>query len=880
MPPVTFAPPVTVPAYVPAPMQYPSQQQYQQYTQQLYGRGRGRRSNNRRGARRNNQYAQPPSMAVPPAPSAGGYIPPPTIPSTGTIDKPAFSNTTKYYNNWNMCYSCGWDVPQWHTSQTCNNRVPGHQEGCNRANAQAYMTAGHRVSQSEIVNLTAFKDKKSIPIPVQSKPLENYYNILLDSPSSEREDDDDKTVITSNRSCKHDCDNATTTTAALTGDNLSSDEETSSKHTMPPEYAIMDSGATAHFIVKGATVKNERPTSNPLKIKLPDGSVIQSTHTCNLDIPWLPNNITEAHIVPKLAHSLLVATRKFCDAGCKIIFDVDGCRILYKGILVLSGTRDPSPGLWRVPINPASTVSIRNHLDLSRDTPHRQYAANLYTLPFKQQQLKYMHQSFFSPPTNTLIKAINNGQLEGVPFMKSDLVRKYLAPSPATSKEADSACNVFCYAALAEKHSGTMYTDATGTLPAVSLEGNQYYFIAYAYNPNYIFAIPIPNLRDETIIKAFDKVFQDLKSKGFKPMFNVTDNQAATPIKNCLRNENTTWQFVEPNNHRVNAAERAIQTYKNHFICGLCTTDSDWPLQLWDSLTEQALITLNLLRTSRIDPSKSAFQQIYGHKYDWNAHPLAPPGTKVIVYESPQGRASWGPRGLDAWYCGPAFNHYRNSKFYVPSTKAYRTSGSFDLFPQHCILPTFTRKQHMQEVYAELFESIQKLTTPAKRKFLRKVAKALDTLATAPSLNVPPSSEGEPISEVDEVDIVFQRVTAAPKVTTSNNPTDPKMVKITQRIHQRQTRTNTPGQLPAIINPDNDAPHTRRSPRLAKMDEAPIITISTPSSSRIPLHSSNIIAMHVINRLTHQVYSDPSPIWLPNSFISSSPAMINYQPST
>ena len=48
----------------------------------------------------------------------------------------------------------------------------------------------------------------------------------------------------------------------------------------------------------------------------------------------------------------------------------------------------------------------------------------------------------------------------------------------------DTACNVFCYAALANKHRGTMYTDATGALPVVTLEGNQYFFVAYAYDPN------------------------------------------------------------------------------------------------------------------------------------------------------------------------------------------------------------------------------------------------------------------------------------------------------------------------------------------------------------------------------------------------------------
>jgi hypothetical protein len=235
-----------------------------------------------------------------------------------------------------------------------------------------------------------------------------------------------------------------------------------------------------------------------------------------------------------------------------------------------------------------------------------------------------------------------------------------------------------------------MYADATGALPVVTLEGHQYYFVAYAYDPNYKFAIPLRNVKDESILEAFDNVFQELKEKGLKSAFNVTDNQATRPIKEYLKKENAKWQFVEPHNHRVNAAERAIQMFKNHFISGLCSTDRDWPLQLWDQLTPQALITLNLPRMLRIDPTKSACHQMFGRKYDWNAHPLAPPGTKAVIYESPDTRTSWGYRGLDAWYCGPALDHYRNSRFFVPATKSYRMSGSFDLFPQHCILPTCT----------------------------------------------------------------------------------------------------------------------------------------------------------------------------------------------
>ena len=81
--------------------------------------------------------------------------------------------------------------------------------------------------------------------------------------------------------------------------------------------------------------------------------------------------------------------------------------------------------------------------------------------------------------------------------------------------------------------------------------------------------IPIKNVTDDAIMEAFQEVFHQLKDKGHKPNFNVTDNQATKPIKSFLKTEQYDWQFVEPTNHLFNAAERAIQTFKNHFISGL-----------------------------------------------------------------------------------------------------------------------------------------------------------------------------------------------------------------------------------------------------------------------------------------------------------------------
>ena len=80
-------------------------------------------------------------------------------------------------------------------------------------------------------------------------------------------------------------------------------------------------------------------------------------------------------------------------------------------------------------------TSIENRNLLFRpqqQVPHS--ARNLHTLPYLQNRVKYMHQTFFCPPNSTLLAAINNHQFKGCPFMTADNVRKYLTMSPANSK--------------------------------------------------------------------------------------------------------------------------------------------------------------------------------------------------------------------------------------------------------------------------------------------------------------------------------------------------------------------------------------------------------------------------------------------------------------
>ncbi len=143
------------------------------------------------------------------------------------------------------------------------------------------------------------------------------------------------------------------------------------------------------------------------------------------------------------------------------------------------------------------------------------------------------------------------------------------------------------------------------------------------------------------------------------------DNQASQVIKEYLTLQHCKNLRVEPNNHRVNAAERAIQTFRAHFISAMATTDSKFPLQLWDRLTPQVENTLNMLRPSRLDPTMLEYEALHG-PYNWNRFPLASPGCKAVIYKSPEARGSWASHGTDAWCVGPSMDHYRCNHFFCP----------------------------------------------------------------------------------------------------------------------------------------------------------------------------------------------------------------------
>ena len=458
-------------------------------------------------------------------------------------------------------------------------------------------------------------------------------------------------------------------------------------------YAILDSGASHHFLLNDAPTKSKDTKHDRKEVKLPDGTVINSSHKCELDLHRVPKEASDGYILPDMKNHSLLSVTHLCKAGCQVNFTGETCIVTYKGKEIMRGERSKTNGLWLVPLT--DKVS-KKQIALTNGTANSAYHTSTLA-----ETIQFLHQCLFSPTLDTLCKAIDNNQLIGFPNLTSRNVRKYLPASTATVKghmnrmrkgtrsttktrprppdeeedmrpkqDKDAEWELMIGATIADNTDGTLYTDQTGAFPVVSYKGNKIIFVAYEYRSNAIIAKPIRSNSDESLVAAFKEIYEYLSDKGFKPKLNVMDNQCSKAVQKYIQSQNTDIQLVNPDDHRVNAAERAIQTWKNHFLAGLNTIDPNCPVQLWDEFVNQGMITLNLLRASRVNPKLSAYAQLEG-QYNFDRTPMAPVGTKSLIFLDPNKRRSYQNHALDAWYVGPAMSHYRNYRFWLPDTHGF-----------------------------------------------------------------------------------------------------------------------------------------------------------------------------------------------------------------
>jgi hypothetical protein len=226
----------------------------------------------------------------------------------------------------------------------------------------------------------------------------------------------------------------------------------------------------------------------------------------------------------------------------------------------------------------------------------------------------------------------------------------------------------------------------TGKLPVRSIEGNSYVMVCYVYDCNYAKVIPMKSRSTSEWVKVYDSIHQELTVKGFKPKLQILNNEASTALKNFFTANDVEYQLVPPHCHRHNVVERAIRSFKEHFLAELSSVDPTFPLHLWYRLLPQAEIALNLLRTSRLHQQLSAAAHFHG-LVDYNKMAFAPPGCKIIAHEKPGTRRTWAPHGQHGYSLGPAMHHYRCQNVYISSTASERIMDTLEFFPHNYQMP-------------------------------------------------------------------------------------------------------------------------------------------------------------------------------------------------
>ena len=112
---------------------------------------------------------------------------------------------------------------------------------------------------------------------------------------------------------------------------------------------------------------------------------------------------------------------------------------------------------------------------------------------------------------------------------------------------------------------------------------------------------------DAHCIAAYQDIFTRHAARDTAPTMHILDNKASTALKHAIMSNKCTFQLVPPHVHRRNVAERAIQTFRDHFLEVLVGVAPTFPKHRWDLLLVHT--PCRLIGTTSSDPITSTPHQ-------------------------------------------------------------------------------------------------------------------------------------------------------------------------------------------------------------------------------------------------------------------------------
>ena len=347
-----------------------------------------------------------------------------------------------------------------------------------------------------------------------------------------------------------------------------------------PEEIVIDTGSTGHFFpVRSPHIKNKRLALRPIRVRMPDESVIQNTHEGELDIPRLPKRARIAQLFEQLGDTCLLSMGLLCDVGCRAVFTDTEVDIIYQDHVILHGVRNASTnGLW--------LLEIPEKVERCNAIQHSASAAEM---------VAFAHASMWSPVLSTLQKALDEDTLSAIPGLTAESLRRHPPLSEATIKghmdalrknqrstktdpqerlkeeekyleelfdcmfpepikDGKRTHHVFLACIPIE---GQLHTDLTGRLPNASRNGNNYILFAYHYDANAVLFHPVKNRKGPTLLNAYKVIQKRLEASGCRPILHRLDNECSQALKDFMNSKHETFQFVPAGDHRRNASKRA-----------------------------------------------------------------------------------------------------------------------------------------------------------------------------------------------------------------------------------------------------------------------------------------------------------------------------------
>ena len=195
----------------------------------------------------------------------------------------------------------------------------------------------------------------------------------------------------------------------------------------------------------------------------------------------------------------------------------------------------------------------------------------------------------------------------------------------------------------------------------------------------------------------------------------------------------------------------------------------------------QGELSLNLLRNSRANPRLSAWSYLFGN-WDFNANPLAPPGTKVVFHNKPEVRSTWDMRGLVGFYIAPAPHHYRCVKLFKEDTRKEIITDTIKFVPHKIPIPSVSAD-----------DAVMKACDDIKEILLHH--------NNQPILSINPSTQ----DALHEVASNLHQKIKLKKIKTPSTPMTTSQQEKTNasvpRVHQKPVAPHTSASLPRVKLP-------------------------------------------------------------------------------